>query len=196
MAGLIWAIEIAAGALNQDRAAVFERDGGLVVVLADGAGGTSGGDQAADALIAAVGDADDDDWERVLEALDADPRRRGNGETTAVIASVGAGIYGTSVGDSGAWVILDGAIDVLTENQARKPLVGAGCMPVVFGRSQFVGTLLIASDGLFKYAKPADIARIAEGPDLAVAACTLIELVRLDGGTVQDDVSIVLCRRV
>jgi serine/threonine protein phosphatase PrpC len=56
------------------------------------------------------------------------------------------------------------------------------------------GTLLLASDGLFKYARRADIARIATGPDLEVTAAELIENVRLRSGDLQDDVSVVLCR--
>jgi hypothetical protein len=55
--------------------------------------------------------------------------------------------------------------------------------------------LLVASDGLIKYAKQASIARIASGADLASAARSLVDLVRLRSGQLQDDVSIVLCRK-
>ncbi len=55
---------------------------------------------------------------------------------------------------------------------------------------------LVASDGLLRYAKRSDIARVANGPDLAVAARALVDLVRLPTGGLQDDVSIVLCRQL
>jgi hypothetical protein len=45
-------------------------------------------------------------------------------------------------------------------------------------------------------AKPADIARIATGPDLVAAAEQLVDLVRTEAGKVLDDVSIVLARRL
>jgi serine/threonine protein phosphatase PrpC len=55
-------------------------------------------------------------------------------------------------------------------------------------------TLLVASDGLFKYAAHREIARLARAADLEVAARALIDLVRLPAGGLQDDVSVVLCR--
>jgi len=118
------------------------------------------------------------------------------GQTTAVVVAVSAsGIDGASVGDSGAWRIDGEQIDELTERQRRKPLVGAGGEPVGFRAGPLRGTtLLVASDGLLRYAAPRDIARIATGPDLAAAARALVELVRLPSGGLQDDVAIVLCR--
>jgi hypothetical protein len=112
-----------------------------------------------------------------------------------VISVTPTGVEGASVGDSGAWVIRGTEIDDLTARQVRKPLVGAGCTPSeIHGCSLGEGTLLVASDGLLKYAKPSDIARIAGGTDLQEVARALIDLVRLRSGQLQDDVSIVLCR--
>jgi hypothetical protein len=51
------------------------------------------------------------------------------------------------------------------------------------------GTLLVASDGLLRYAKPADIARLAAGPDLDATACGLVELVRPRSDALPDDVA-------
>jgi hypothetical protein len=45
-----------------------------------------------------------------------------------------------------------------------------------------------------RYAKPADIARLAAGADLDAAARGLVELVRLRSGALPDDVTVVLCR--
>ena len=81
--------------------------------------------------------------------------------------------------------------------QARKPLVGAGCVPWSFdGPGLARGTLLVGSDGLFKYAARRDLVRIVAGRDLATIARELVELVRLPSGGLQDDVAIVLCREL
>ena len=100
-----------------------------------------------------------------------------------------------SVGDSGAWLLRGPDILDLSERQQRKPLVGGGCAPAPLRPVHLgTGTLLVATDGLFNYAKRADIQRIASGPDLASAAQALVDLVRLRSGALQDDVAIVLCR--
>jgi PPM family protein phosphatase len=183
---------------GQDRAEVFELNDDLVVALADGAGGTGNGAIAAQAIIDAVGARASaaHDWCAVLEELDRDAHRLGNGESTAVIVSIRGGVLsGASVGDSGAWFIQGATVIELTDGQHRKPLVGGGCSPMRIAATPFAGgTLLVASDGLLRYAKRPDIVRIASGADLHVAARSLVDLVRLPNGTLQDDVSIVLCR--
>lgn len=177
---------------------MFERSGGLVIALADGAGGTAAGDIAAQAVVDGVAARRDADagWDEWLLELDADRTRLGGGQTTAVVVVATAhGLWGASVGDSGAWVIRGVAIEDLTEGQARKPLVGDGCRPfAVSGPALGAGTLLVASDGLLRYAKLADIARVAVGTDLTAAGRALIELVRMPSGGLQDDVGVVLVR--
>jgi hypothetical protein len=69
--------------------------------------------------------------------------------------------------------------------------VRSRCTPRRWG-----GTLLVASDGLLRYAKLADIARLAAGADLDAAARGLVELVRLSSGALPDDVAMVLGREV
>jgi len=182
---------------TEDRAAVFTRDAGLVVALADGAGGSRGGAAAAQAIVDAVRDADDTDWTTLMLRVD-DAFAVTGGETTAVVLALdGDAVVGASVGDSGAWWIDDQGIIDLTEKQIRKPLIGTGeSSPFAFRlRGLERGTLLVASDGLWKYAKADDIARVARTADLAAAAAGLVDLVRLPTGTLQDDVAIVLCRR-
>jgi PPM family protein phosphatase len=181
------AVEIARE--GHDRAAVIERPEGLVVALADGAGGTGNGAMAAQAVIDAV--AAGQEW----QALDDDPARLAHGQTTAVVLTVDAtGIIGASVGDSEAWLIGDDVVN-LTERQVRKPLLGSGCMPVGFAAGPIGdATLLVASDGLVRYAKQHDIARIARGADVGAAARALVELVRLPSGGFQDAVAVVLVR--
>ena len=183
---------------GQDRAAVFERDGGCMIALADGAGGTSNGEVAARAVIdtAETLRAADADWCVVLRALDADARLDG-GQTTAIVLRIGDdGVVGASVGDSEAWLVApDGRVDVLTRGQHAKPLLGGGAHPTAVSGGQLGGgTLVVASDGLFRYAKAGDIARLALGADMNAAAAQLIDLVRLPTGSVLDDVAVVLCR--
>jgi PPM family protein phosphatase len=118
------------------------------------------------------------------------------GETTCVIVSISNGrITGTSVGDSGAWLILGSTVDNLTALQCRKPFIGSGsAIPICFERDQFQGTLLVASDGLIKYTSPEQIAAAALHPNLDQAARKLIDLVRYSSGALPDDVSVVLAR--
>lgn len=58
----------------------------------------------------------------------------------------------------------------------------------------FKGTLLLATDGLLKYASAKSICDTARGPDLDAVPCRLVELVRLRSGGLQDDVGIIACR--
>ncbi|HEY2587967.1 MAG TPA: protein phosphatase 2C domain-containing protein [Tepidisphaeraceae bacterium] len=190
---------------GQDRVDAIAHPHGIVLVVADGAGGTSGGAEAADAVLLATRSyvthaADIRDamqWEQMLAAIDRQISISGNGQTTAVILAVSeGGLSGASVGDSAAWLIdeQDGYRD-LTAGQIRKPLLGSGAsQPVAFEHAWKGGTLLVATDGLVKYAPPARICEVARGPDLPTAARHLIDLVRLRTGALQDDVGVALCR--
>jgi PPM family protein phosphatase len=75
---------------GQDRAAAFALPDRTIIVLADGAGGTGGGAAAATAIVDAVRSSLDDSWGDLLVDLDADPRRLGAGQATAVILTVRA----------------------------------------------------------------------------------------------------------
>lgn len=190
------AVEGARGA-GQDRAVVVVDHDRLVVALADGAGGTANGDAAAQAVIdTVVREAMlAFEAESLLIRLDDELLALG-GQATAIVARLdGERICGASVGDSGAWLITSREIVDLTNAQRRKPLVGDGCCPVAFEASISAGaTLVVASDGLLRYASRGDIARVVRGQDVETAARALIDLVRLPAGTLQDDVSIVLCQ--
>jgi serine/threonine protein phosphatase PrpC len=114
-----------------------------------------------------------------------------------IVSITAAGIAGASVGDSGAWLIQGSDILDLTDGQARKPLVGSGSVPFRIQPTPLGGgTLLVASDGLLRYAKRHDIARVAVGAGVTAAARALVETARLPNGTLQDDVSVVLCREL
>jgi PPM family protein phosphatase len=192
---IAYALEIvASGRTGDDRAAVVPIDDGLVIVVADGAGGTGGGAKAAQAIVdAVVAHPTTTDWSAELVDLD-DPVKLGGGQSTAVILTVtSGGIVGASVGDSGAWIVRDGAITDLTQHQLRKPLVGDGCSPIAFGAGSLEGTLVVASDGLLRYATWKDIAFVVgRGEPVDVVARRLVDLVRLPNGSLQDDVAVVV----
>jgi serine/threonine protein phosphatase PrpC len=102
-------------------------------------------------------------------------------------------VHGASVGDSGAWLLTGKAIVDLTENQHRKPLLGSDeALPTAFGPVEMSGRLLIATDGLFKYAMASDIAKWAIGLPVNDAIDKLIAGLRLRSGALQDDVAIIL----
>jgi serine/threonine protein phosphatase PrpC len=189
----------------EDRAEVIETGGVLLLVVADGAGGISGGERAAESAVSRVREG----WRSMPdphgsyfwgllpaaldEGIEADAQA---GETTLVVAAVSPkGLVGASVGDSGAWMVRGGSYTDLTERQHRKPLLGSGgAAPVPFSAPRLEGTLLLASDGLLKYASPERICEAASGTDLEAAAERLVEMVRLRSGALQDDVSVILCR--
>lgn len=193
-------------AATEDRFAVHGAPGGLVVVVADGAGGVPGGAAAADRVLELVertlGQGAFDpftwSWAELLRQADAMlDSDRTCGETTAVVVAVSGGrLVGASCGDSAAWVVEGDAYDDLTARQHRKRRLGSGrAEPVAFERASFVGTLLVATDGLFSYAKPTDVCACALESNLDGAASRLVELARLPrSGDLLDDVAIVLVR--
>jgi serine/threonine protein phosphatase PrpC len=193
-------------AVLEDRAAVIPFDDGLVVAVADGAGGRPGGARAAEAVIAGIRVAPGSagqllmpaDWCRILRDMDRaiqqDPQA---GETTAVAAFlVPTWVGGASVGDSGAWLITAEGHHDLSGRQQRKPFLGTGAaVPVPFSAKVPAGaTLLLATDGLWKYTGSERICEAARTTDLEAAARCLVDLVRLHSGKLQDDVAVVLCR--
>ena len=189
----------------EDRVDVVEHPMGVVLVLADGAGGAGGGAEAADSMLswarAHVTRVDDirdpGQWAGLLAKVDQQVSFA-NGETTGVVvAAWDGGVSGASVGDSAAWMIREDGFDNLTADQVHKPLLGTGrARPVAFERPGVSReTVLLASDGLVKYAPPGRICEVARRADLSAAAAGLVELVRLRSGEFQDDVAVVLCRR-
>ncbi len=81
----------------------------------------------------------------------------------------------------------------LTERQNRKPLLGSGqASPVSFGPIPLRGRLLLATDGLFKYAPSAAIQQRALGESVDQAVDALVAGLRLRSGSFQDDVAILL----
>jgi serine/threonine protein phosphatase PrpC len=183
----------------EDRVEVFHFDRRVVIVVADGAGGTGSGSQAAEMVVREVGTeaagcCDAQAWEQVLTGID---HRIGSGESTAVVLDVTEErICGASVGDSRAWLIDNGAIVDLTASQNCKPLLGSGrAQPQSFEHKPWQGLLLAGSDGLFNYAKPEVVTRVVVQSDFYSLPRRLLESVQLPSGEYWDDVAIVVCRR-
>jgi serine/threonine protein phosphatase PrpC len=191
---------LAAGGSAQDRAVALRTAGGYLVAVADGVGGTGSGAAAAESLIRflykLVDVAEATDWFAALCAFDDElSESRSGGQTTGVVAFVGGErVSGASVGDSSAWVISPaGQPSDLTVHQRRRPLLGSGeALPVQFEAELQGGRLLIASDGLFKYATAERICDLAMPGPVAEAADALANCVRLPSGAFQDDVAVVL----
>lgn len=195
--------------LSEDRLAVHRVPGGVVVVVADGAGGIPGGGLAADLAIKVIEEAAEHGafnmfsgraWVDLMVHADAIIETdRVAGETTCVIVVIAndGRVVGASVGDSGALIIgSDGSVDDLTAGQHRKRRLGSGqASPVTFERSALDGTLVVASDGLLAYARPDAIARIVtEHEDLDAVAEALVERIRLPGRDLVDDLAILLVK--
>jgi PPM family protein phosphatase len=182
----------------EDRVAVFEDTDRVVLVVADGAGGMSQGDQAAEAVIREVKTAyprtsSREAWASLLAQIDG---RIGAGESTAVVVDVSlSGICGASVGDSQAWLIKDGEIAIFTAQQNRKPLLGSGrSSPVGFSASALDGILLVATDGFCNYVKRPDVIKTVSQSKFAELPRKLLEMVRPKSGPLWDDVGIAVCR--
>lgn len=199
-------ITVAASGKGEDRVDILRLDSGVVMVLADGVGGRPGGGEAATLLVENVvnyfvnADYDTSDLAltRLLAEMDqalADDENAG--ETTAVVAVVtDDGITGASVGDSDAYLILPGVEYKLTHGR-RKPYLGYGAAyPEPFSAELQDGTLLIASDGLWKYADLDKICKIVRSTELSLEeiARNVVDAARIPNGTLWDDIGIALCR--
>jgi PPM family protein phosphatase len=105
-------------------------------------------------------------------------------------------LVGVSVGDSEAWLVTSGGHYDLTGGQNRKPYLGEGMAePVPFALpNPGYGTLVAATDGLFKYAAPERIEDATLQADLETAARRVADEARLPSGRFPDDIAVLLCR--
>jgi len=190
---------------GEDRLALVHTPAGVVIVVADGAGGVGGAAIAAqfvcDFVMNRAKQISDDGefWSNALRDADAALLTDSHGGlTTAVVVEVrGSTLCGASVGDSGAWAITESGIVDLTVGQVRKPMIGSGAArPVAFGPVPLHGRLLVASDGIFKYASRAVIVASALSGAIENAADALIDAVRLRNRRLQDDVALILCENL
>jgi serine/threonine protein phosphatase PrpC len=196
----------AAHGQTADRVATFSLGDSMVLVVADGAGNSASGRLAAEVLVANVRSAVaastfdvrlPESWAELLSRCDRSLEEANHGgETTAVLVCICAGVVlGASVGDSEAWLQSGSTTTVLTEDQQRKPLLGSGrAAPVSFIQPCRAGTLLVATDGLFKYAPGERVRAALAGQDMEHIADELLQLPRMQSGALPDDVGLVLCR--
>jgi serine/threonine protein phosphatase PrpC len=191
---------------SEDAAEVFERGDALVLALADGADGIRGGVTASRTLVTAVRSAAKDAafnvtdaraWADLLRATDATLVKHSGGETTGIVVVLTPNkLVGVSAGDCEAWAIRSKDVVDLTVGQHTHRRLGSGrAVPVTFEHAVLEGVLLVASDGLFKYASMQVIARVVRASPISVAAEQLIELVRLPSGKFHDDMAAVLVAR-
>ncbi|MEM1165881.1 MAG: SpoIIE family protein phosphatase [Planctomycetota bacterium] len=194
---------IAARGAGEDRIHHRSNGTGGEWVVADGAGGMAGGAAAADRadwLLShhSITCCPDELAYRLSEFDDQLHRDDLVGEVAAVhVAIIDQDVISASVGDCEAWLIDRRDINRMTTGQSRKPLLGSGIsLPRPFHTELTPGaTLLIGTDGLFKYAAPAVIAEHCAHPDLNTVIDRLVDAVRLPSGGLQDDIAVVAVRR-
>ena len=185
-------------------------DAGLMLIaMADGQGGQSGGARAAKIAVEAVLDAARHTspmrlrehpaaWREILhhadEAVMADPEA-GFTSLVGFAAGDGSGITGASCGDSAVLVACDGATQVITDHQYKNPPVGSGDANFVpfHGAIAPRRSILAMTDGVWKFAgwdSIADAACEKRGQPLIDA---LASRARLPGsGKFQDDFTLLV----
>ncbi len=187
---------------NQDRGFVVQDGARTVLCVADGAGGQSGGAEAASMAVDFVRQhiaalRDGESCVELLRAMDAAiAQSLTAGETTFVLAvATREKVFGASVGDSGCWLVGDaGTRDDLTISQQRKPFVGSGsAWPVAFEfPMEERAILLLATDGLLKYTSSERIVETCREQPIDSVAHRLVELVRYQSGALPDDVTVIV----
>ena len=198
---LLWStkVEEARRGYGEDRISSVRGDGCTIFVIADGAGGASGGADAADAVCIALKDnaTGESDWSAWLMRCDrAMATSASSGLTAAIVISISDDgvVSGASVGDCEAWVFGQGAPVELTVSQIRKPLLGDGmAVAIGFAGRLSSGTLVVASDGLWKYMTQGSVAEKASVRPIDQAVTALVDGVRLPSGALHDDVAVMLC---
>ncbi len=194
-------IEAARLGHGEDRIATVALPDRLLAIVADGAGGTSGGAAAAEAICAALSECADSvpaswgDWLAVLDRKIASAPSCGLAAAVVIELRDDGAIVGASVGDCEAFIYGDGEPIDLTSAQHRKPLIGSGdAVPVSFSaRASSGGTLVAGSDGLWRYMSRARIREAASTRPLEALATALVEAVKLRNRTLQDDVGVLVC---
>lgn len=202
--------EAGEGRANEDVALVRPHPGDagvLLCSLADGQGGQAGGVNAArvaaeESLRAAASFSTKElrqaaPWYAVVGAADeAVCEDDAAGYCTLVSLCVSArGVWGASCGDSGALLINSGREFLLTEDQRKNPPIGSSAAhPVAFSARLHPGwTLLVVSDGVWKFVGWESIARLAAGNEgQALVAALRRAAWDANGGRLPDDFSVAL----
>lgn len=174
---------------DEDRVAYVARRDALTLLIADGAGNSGRGAAAAERAIAAVHDTVEP--ASTIVRLDRALAELG-GEAAVLVATIVAheqklALQAAAAGDIRAWARIDDAWHELTRSVPRKPLVGSGARPYELG-ALGASAIVVATDGL---AALADLPRDWP-PDGRLEV--LLDAVRLPGGTLVDDTSVLRAR--
>lgn len=191
-------LNIPSSGASQDRVRVEATADGLLALLADGAGGVSGGAVAAQMFIDYFSSAIEisvrnlcQHFSRVDTLIQGDQNA---GDTTGIAVVVEkTRLFGASVGDSEAWFFpTEGEFVDLTSVQVRKPLLGSGSATAIpFSMNATSGILLLCSDGLHKYADFVKIRERLREQNFQSLPTDLADLARMPSRGLQDDLSIV-----
>ncbi|HEY6958507.1 MAG TPA: protein phosphatase 2C domain-containing protein [Candidatus Limnocylindria bacterium] len=200
---------------NEDRYVVHESRGTLLLAVADGVGGSAGGEVAANAAVVELADrffaatADRAIEERLTDAIrDANTavlhaaEASGNGDAATTI--VAAAITGdraiiANLGDSRAYLVRDGQPRQLTEDHHAERSAAItrfagdprGVQPDVFVEDLRPGDrLVLCSDGLTRHVDASEIATLAADAEPGQATDALVELALSRGG--EDNVTVVV----
>ena len=80
-------------------------------------------------------------------------------------------------------------------SSCRKPFLGSDCATAhTFDRPNGLGTLVVGTDGLWKYTSIESIEKQVSEGDAGTLASRLCDLVRLRSGAFPDDVAVATCR--
>jgi protein phosphatase len=200
---------------NEDRYLVREERGTTLLAVADGVGGSSGGEIAADAALVELGlrffaappgratsealaEAMRDANAAVLRAAGATGHRDAATTIVAVAVRDESAVI-ANLGDSRAYLIRDGICRQLTEDHSGEMQHAItrfagdvrGIQPDIFVESlRPDDRLLLCSDGLTRHVTPEEIARAASGEDVRTAANALVDLANSRGG--QDNITVLV----
>lgn len=195
---IVTSIHIEKGSADlQDCAEIFRSGERTVLALADGVGGISGGTLAAETFVYNIRQGVEhltsvDHCRRLLLQVDRVLAGDIHGaQTTGIVAVIESGkLFGAFCGDSEARIYRHDQTIYLSQGRA-KPFLGSGNAQVVEFEAKMEGVLVVATDGLWKYAKSSDIGAIVRDAAPETLAVALSNLPRLRSGNLPDDIAVV-----